>query len=242
MRSIRNKQIHSWQIHNSTTPQLKREEEWEHPEKGMLIRQADWVNNCVLSPKFLLVQVSSVDYLSRKTLAILSPWINAGGRKEGFLFYNLSPSIYRWGKLRSREVKFPNIGYVLSTSQRHLLPPKLFTASHWGSMALAFEAELPALWWYNPTDHKRVHISVPRPLKATGKTPKSSWQEKRKVPISGEMPTSLDTEVTFYLLLLAVSCHLLDYNSTAMGLVHTHRQLQILRNLKRSFNLLDRWY
>ena len=25
-----------------------------------------------------------------------------------------------------------------------------------------------------------------------------------------------------------------------MGLVHTHRQLQILRNLKRPFNLLDR--
>ena len=65
---------------------------------------------------------------------------------------------------------------------------------------------------------------------------------KEKGTLSGEMPTSLDTEVIFYLLLLAVSCHLLDHTSTAMGLVHTHRQLQILRNLKRSFNLLDRRY
>lgn len=80
-------------------------------------------------------------------------------------------------------------------------------------MALALEAGLPALWWYNLTDHKRIYISVPRPLKATGNTPKSSWQEKRKVPISGEMPTSLDTEVifdvvdlvVFYLVFLVIS-------------------------------------
>lgn len=63
------------------------------------LQQGHWVKH-FCSLKCLLAKTSSVGDVSRKALLTLSHcW-----RQSSSWFYHLPPSIYRWAKLRSREV------------------------------------------------------------------------------------------------------------------------------------------
>lgn len=140
-----------------------------------------------------------------------------GGERRAS-YSTCTPSIYRWGKLRSRRGQVCKHQICTSTSQRHLLPPKTFHCFSLGKNSIGIQSRTTCIVMVQSHRPENLHLS-PQTLKAW-QHPKSSWQEKRKVPIRWNAHILWHRGYFWCCgwvsLLLALSRHLLDHTSTAI--------------------------